>query len=312
MTFEPRRCRHGRMRRWPVAAGPGELAARSRVGSLRTALAVGAVVAAAAVALTPALVKPAAAEPRPWAVRVRIGPVAESDGRAIVNVITACTNEIHVRFTTGQSAPPVSNPDWSERDSYDGRGPAAEERFDYVARTADFALSYNNPLTVEVPIVDDERAEDLEHVKLLFELTFAAGVMYGDKATCEGAAVPVRGFVESAFTIADDDDASAEIAGSSAGGIGTPGSAAGSRAKRGSQAASGPSLGDGTNPRAADAEEQLPEADGLVLIGAALSRDNLAADHKSQSEGSGTVVALVVATGAAVSGRVWRRRHLRW
>ncbi len=275
-------------------------------------------------------------------VDVSIAPVSEDDGKAIVSVRSHCTNDVVVQYQTGLSA---QNPSRSRKSSFDARGPQASERVDYQAATGSFVVSVSRPFTFEVVVTDDDVAEPLEHVLILFthrQPTSGGTGLGGTKYFCDPVEATSEHTVESAFTIVDDDPAGAPSAAAPATATGpseatsrnvTPGSipVAAAVADEGNssprlsrpQTTANPenvtpatAASDGGMSSTADLEgdEQLPKAAGLELVGAAVPSERARSVGHPGSAKAGDLSATVAFVAAAVAVVVVlaRRRRNCW
>jgi hypothetical protein len=235
---------------------------------------------------------------------VDVGPVSERDSRVVLTITSACEGDIPYQFWTGRRAPAGAT--IVSQSSFDARGSAATPGADYVEQSGSFTLSKSKRVTIEVPLVDNSTAEPLEHVVILFESPVQAGVIAGDTYRCtSNAADPDRTYIESAFTIVDDDPAAAN-------GSGPPAAAAPS----GSSGPKRPAAGAGTatttpgqpSPRATPspvvpANDEIRSAAGVKLVGAALASKS-AGDSGPRLPAAAAALLVLLAAGAWLR---WRR-----
>jgi hypothetical protein len=233
---------------------------------------------------------------------VDVGPVSERDGRVVLTITSGCEGDIPYQFWTGRRAP--SGATDVSQNSFDARGSAATSGADYVEQSGSFTLSKVNRVTIEVPLVDNSAAEGLEHVVILFESPVHAGVIAGDTYRCTAnAADPNRTYIESAFTIVDDDPASTAGSGSAVAGPsgssrparpGTGGATPTTTAERASSAVTSSSL--------VATDDEFERAAGVKLVGAALKPEG--------RQHSGSLLPALAA--AALLGLVAAGSWFRW
>ena len=280
-------------------------------------------------------------------VDVSIAAVSEDDGKAIVTVRSHCTNDVVVQYQTGRSAP---NPSRSRKDSFDARGPQASEGVDYLAATGSFIVSSSRPFTFEVAVTDDDLAESVEHVLILFthrQPTSGGTDVGGTTYFCDPVEATSEHTVESAFTIVDDDDDDDAATGASS--AASPAMAAGpseatSRTGTAGPGPVGPAVADPTNgsplfqsapvtakptnvtptTAAGDSatsaaspdlrsDEELPEAEGLELVGAAVPIERVGSvDDPGAARDLIVTVAALATVVTAVAVASVRRRRSRW
>ncbi len=140
-------------------------------------------------------------------VKVSVGAVSESDGKVVVTVTSLCDNEIPVSFSTGQRAP--SDALYTYRSSYDARGPEANAGGDYQSRSGSLTVSKSKKATFTLSLVDDAVAETNEYVRILIHSPSGTAAFAGDKWACSDTPGDGETYIESAFTIVDDDGAAA-------------------------------------------------------------------------------------------------------
>jgi hypothetical protein len=270
-------------------------------------------------------------------VDVSISPVSEDDGKATVTVRSHCTNDVVVQYQTGRSTP---NPTRNRKSSFDARGPQASEGLDYRAAAGSFIVSVSRPFTFEVLVTDDDVAESLEHVLILFthrQPTSGGTDVGGTTYFCDPVEATSERTVESAFTIVDNDAAGARSAAAPATGTGpskatSPNGTVGSGPVAAAPADSingSPLSGSAraTTPKPAnlipttsaadgamsapspdlEGDVQLPEAKGFELVGAAVASERLGSAKPRH------IIAAFAAFGAVAAAVVFaRRRRSHW
>ncbi|HVF32664.1 MAG TPA: hypothetical protein VM933_06475 [Acidimicrobiales bacterium] len=272
-------------------------------------------------------------------VDVTITEVSEDDGKAIVTVRSHCTNDVVVQYQTGRSAPNLSR---NRKSSFDARGPQASEGPDYQAVTGSFTVSVSRPFTFEVVVTDDDVAESLEHVLILFthrQPTSGGTGVGGTKYFCDPVEATSEHTVESAFTVVDDDSGGAPSAAAPATGTGPSGAtppngtvgpvaAAGAApidgrpmspgappaAKPANVTPTTPAPGGATSAASRDLEgdEELPEAEGIDLVGAAVPSERRGSAGDPASAKARAIIATTAAAAAAGVLVFARRRRSRW
>ncbi|MEX2395082.1 MAG: hypothetical protein WD826_11450 [Actinomycetota bacterium] len=238
-------------------------------------------------------------------VKVSIAPVSESDDKVIVTVTSMCDNEIPLSFSTGRHAP--ADPSIrTYRSDYDGRGDEAAAVSDYEARSGSITVSKSRKTSFAVSLIDDGVAEPLEHVRILIESSNGTAAFAGDEWVCSDTPGDGDVYIESAFTIVDDDSARAK---QSSGGAGNAVAApdkpaiATSTTPAPSSKVTSATTALGTN----DDNETADDSRGAVPAEAAGS--HAARDVSSSNGLVSTLAALTVAIGAGVTALIWRRRR---
>lgn len=267
---------------------------------------------------------------------VSIAAVSENDGKAIVTVRSHCTNDVVVQYQTGRSAPNSSR---SRKSSFDARGQQASEGVDYQAATGSFTVSVSRPSTFEVVVADDDVAESLEHVLILFthrQPTSGGTGVGGTKYFCDPVEATSEHTVESAFTIVDDDAAGAPSATAPATATG-PSAATSRDGTAGSIPVANPTNASPNAPATATpanvtsiaptpygatrsasldlhGNEELPKAEGLELVGAAVPSDRVGSVGDPPATEPGGLMASFPAVAAVAAAAVVlaRRRRTRW
>lgn len=144
-------------------------------------------------------------------IKVNVDSALESTRNVVVTISTLCGNEVAVSFSTGRSAPAGSRRTY--RSSYDAQGGEASAGSDYRSDTGSLVVSKARPVTFTLQVTDDLVAEPIEHVRVLVQTGINSAAFAGNTWAC--SQVPDdQGdvYIESAFPIIDDDQATPKAA----------------------------------------------------------------------------------------------------
>lgn len=263
---------------------------------------------------------------------VTIGASSESDGKVVVTVRGSCTNEQVLQYSMGHGAAESSQ---HYQSSYDARGSLATAGEDYRPETGSLTVSRTVSASFVVTLTDDGVVEPEEHVLILFEFlgNAASGPYVAGQEVCDGGQ---KSFLESAFTIVDDDrsgdatpetvvDGTAESAPSMAGArSSTPKSPADTGTSGRSEVESGAPTVTMRSGAGADAsvrvdttsseDEELPKATGFELVGSTAGPDVRSRGPSDAPSDKAPIVLVAAGAAAAVAVAIggsplWRRRR---